>query len=68
MNALRTRILNGEELNSMVQIFFNDRVNQPRFIVNAKSKLSLRGAKRRGNLVRLLHFVRNDIMVISTCL
>jgi hypothetical protein len=32
-------------------------------IVNNKRKLSLRGAKRRGNLVRLLYFIRNDINV-----
>jgi hypothetical protein len=44
-------------------------IKPPAFtIVNAKRKLSLRGAKRRGNLVRLLHFVRNDIMVMSTYL
>ena len=30
-------------------------------IVYVQRKLSLRGAKRRGNLLRLLHFVRNDI-------
>ncbi len=29
-------------------------------IVNALKKESLRGAKRPGNLIRLLHFVRND--------
>jgi hypothetical protein len=29
-------------------------------IVNASRKMSLRGAKRRGNLRKLLHFVRND--------
>ena len=37
-------------------------------IVNAKRKLSLRGAKRRGNLMRLLHFVRNDLLTTSTYL
>ncbi|OGP88177.1 MAG: hypothetical protein A2156_03720 [Deltaproteobacteria bacterium RBG_16_48_10] len=29
-------------------------------IVNGLRKESLRGAQRRGNLMRLLHFVRND--------
>jgi len=29
-------------------------------MLNAQRKLSLRGAKRRGNLLGLLHFVRND--------
>ena len=29
-------------------------------------KLSLRGTKRRGNLMRLLHFVRNDTLYVPT--
>jgi hypothetical protein len=31
-----------------------------RLLVNENKKQSLRGAKRRGNPMRLLHFVRND--------
>ena len=38
------------------------------FIVNGLIKESLRGAKRRGNLMRLLHFVRNDATRTSTYL
>ena len=34
-------------------------------IVNDTEKWSLRGVKRRGNSVRLLHFVRNDILRIA---
>jgi len=37
-------------------------------LVNVERKLSLRGAKRRGNLMRLLHFVRNDTLSMSSYL
>ncbi len=38
----------------------NGPTQQPHIIVNDKGKWSLRGAERRGNLMRLLHCVRND--------
>ncbi len=37
-------------------------MGERRSVVNAIEKLSLRGATRRGNLLRLLHFVRNDTL------
>jgi hypothetical protein len=37
-----------------------------KIIGNGIEKLALRGAKRRGNLIRLLHFVRNGTLWMST--
>jgi hypothetical protein len=37
----------------------SERIGLP-FIGNGTGKESWRGAERRGNLMRLLHFVRND--------
>jgi hypothetical protein len=39
---------------------FYEFINLDTVIGNGIGKGSLRGAERRGNLMRLLHFVRND--------